>query len=87
MADKKKFEQALHFVSGFFIAVFHKQANIHCSIGSISRSISLHDHNSTNHTIAMDRYQSYFRKLNSFLSGKQQAAVKTDQKNLFSSQL
>ena len=31
----------------------------------------------------MDRYQSYFRKLDNFLSGKQQAAVKTDQKIYF----
>ena len=28
----------------------------------------------------MDRYQSYFRKLDNFFSGKQQAAVKIDQK-------
>ena len=77
----KKFEQTLHFVFFFIIiAVFDKQANIHFSINSISRSISSHNHNSTNQVIAMGRYQSSLRKLDNFFSGKQQAAVKTDQK-------
>ena len=49
------------------------------SIGSISRLISSHDHNWTSQAIAMDWYQSCFRKLD-VISGKKQAAVKTDQK-------
>ena len=53
----------------FLIAVFDKQANIHCSINSISRPISSHDHNSTDQPIAMDRwYQNGFRKLDNFYS-------------------
>ena len=65
----------------FFIAVFDKQPNIHCSVNSISRPISSHDHNSTDQPIAMDRwYQNRFRKLDNFFSGKQQTALKTDQK-------
>ena len=79
MTDKKKLDQTLHFV--FFSDVVDKQANIHYSINSISRPISSHDHNSTDQAIAMDRYQSGFRKLDSFFSGKQQAAVKIDQTN------
>ena len=50
------------------IAVFDKQAYIHCSISSISRPISSLDLNATNQAIAMDIYQSYFRKLNNFFS-------------------
>ena len=57
-----------------------KQANIHCSINSISRPISSHDYNSTDQAIAMGRSQSDFRKLDKFFSGKQQAAVKIDHK-------
>ena len=64
---------------GFF-AVFDKEANIHFSINGISRPISSHDHNSTDQAIEMDRHHSDFRKLGNFFSGKQQAAVKTDQK-------
>ena len=64
----------------FFIAALDKQANIHCSINSISRPISSHDYNSTDQAIAMGRSQSDFRKLDKFFSGKQQAAVKTDHK-------
>ena len=40
----------------FFIVISDKQENISCSIGSISRSISSHDHNSTDQATAMDRY-------------------------------
>ena len=55
----------------FFIAAFERKANIHFSIDSISRTISLQDHNSTDQAIAMDRYQSDFRKLGiSFLENK-----------------
>ena len=73
----KKSLNKLYILFRVFIAGFDKQANIQCSIGSISRPISSHDRNSTDQAIAMDRYQSYFRN---FFSGKQQAAVKTDQK-------
>ena len=63
-----------------FIAVFDKQVNIHCSIDSISRSISSRKHNEPDKKIAMDIYQSYFRKLDIFFTGKQQGAVMTEQK-------
>ena len=77
MADKRSFNKLYFF---FFIAAFERKANIHFSIDSISRTISLEDHNSTDQAIAMDRYQSDFRKLDNFFSGKQQAVVKTDRK-------
>ena len=63
-----------------FIVVFNRQGNISCSIGSISRPIFSRDHNATNQAIAMDTYQSYYRKLDNFFSEKQQGAVRTDQK-------
>ena len=69
------------FCFGIFIAVFDKHANIRCGIGSISRPISSRDHNAMDQAIATDRYQRYFRKLDNFFSGKQQGAVRTDQKN------
>ena len=47
--------------------------------------MSLCDHNATNQAIAMDRFQSYFRKLDNFFSVKQQDAIRTDPKKLFSS--
>ena len=59
------------------------QANIRCSIGSISRLISSRDHNATDQAISMDRNQTHFRKLDNFFSGKQQGAVRTDQKLIF----
>ena len=83
MADKK-FEQTLHFVSVGFFCRFNKQANIRCSIGSISRPISSRDHNAIDQAIAMDRYQRYFRKLDNSFSEKQQGAVRTDNKILSS---
>ena len=72
----------------FFIAVFDKQANIHCSVNSISRPISSHDHNSTDQPIAMDRwYQNRFRKLDNFFFWKTTNCTKDWPKNLFSSYL
>ena len=79
MADKISLNK-LYILFCFFIAIFDKQANIHFSINSIPRPILSHDHNSTDQAIAMDRYQSNFRKLGNFFSGKQKAAVKTDPK-------
>ena len=70
-----------------FITVYNKQANIRCSTGSILRPISSWDHNATDQATPMIRYQSYFRKIDNFFSGKQQSAVRNDQKNLFSSYL
>ena len=55
----------------FFITLFEKETNIHCSIGSISRPISSNDHNYIDLAVAMDRCQSYFRKRDKFFSGKQ----------------
>ena len=70
MTDKKKFEQTLHFISVFLLRIFDKEANIRCSIGSsISRPMSSRDHNATDQEIAMDRYQSFFRKLDNFFYG------------------
>ena len=60
----------------FLSVVLHKQAIMHCSINSISRLISSHDHNSTDQEIAMNRYYSDFRKLDNFFSGKQRLAKK-----------
>ena len=68
------------FCFDIFIAIFSKQANIRCSIGSISRPISSRDHNATDQAIVKGRYQSFYRKLDNFFSGKQQTAVRTDQK-------
>ena len=75
----KKFEQTLYFLS-FFIAIFGSQANINCSIDSISWPISSYNHNSTDQAIGMDIYQSYVIRLDNFSFRKQQVAVKTDQK-------
>ena len=66
-----------------FITLFHKQANICCSIGNISRSIFSLDHNATDQAIVISKYQSYFTKHDNFFSGKQQGAVRTDQKLYF----
>ena len=70
------FEKTLHFLLEFQFAISHKQVNIRSSIGSISRLRSSRNHQD----IAMDSYQSYFRKLNVFFSGKQQRSSRTDQK-------
>ena len=79
MADKESLNKR-YILFCFLIAVFDEQASIYCSINSVSWPISSHDHNSTDQTIAMDRYQSDFRKRDNFFSWKQQAALKTDQK-------
>ena len=71
----KRCLKKLYIFFSVFIVVFDKQANIRCSIGSIPRSISSRDHNATDQAIAMNRYQSYFRKRDDFFSGKQQGAV------------
>ena len=71
------------FCFSFFFSIFCQQANIHSTIGCVSRPISSHDHNSNDQAITMDRYQSYFRNLDNLFSGKQQAAVKAGQ-NIYS---
>ena len=43
--------------------------------------MSSHDHIASNQKIQMERCKSYFRKLDNFFSGKQQVAVKNEQKN------
>ena len=83
MAHKKKFWTNFTFCLIVLISVFDKQANIHCCTGSISRPISSRDHNATDQVIEMDRYQSYFRKLDNFFCGKQQDAARSD-KNIYS---
>ena len=75
MADKKN----ITFYFSVFVAVFDKQANIHC-IDSTSRPISSRYRNATDQAMAMDRFQSYFRKRDNFFSGKQKDAVRTGQK-------
>lgn len=57
-----------------------QQVNICCSIGSISRPTPSHNNNAADQAIAMDSYQSFCRKLDIFFSGKQQGAIRTDQK-------
>ena len=69
MADKKVVTN-LTFCFIVFNEVFDKQVNIRSSTGSISRLTSPHDHNATDQAITMDRYQSYFKKLDIFFSGK-----------------
>ena len=66
------------------IAVFHKQVNILCSIGSISRPRSWHNHKAkaADQAIAKDIYQSYFKKCDILFSGKQQG-VRTNRKNYY----
>ena len=77
----KKNLNNLTFCFSIFIKVFDKQANIGCSIGRNSSPMSSHDHISSDQVIAMERYKSFFRKLNNFFSGKQQVAVRIEQKN------
>ena len=79
MADKKSLNK-LYILFRYFVAIFSKQANVRCSIGSISRPISSRDHNATDQAIVKGRYQSFYRKLDNFFSGKQQSAVRIDQK-------
>ena len=71
------------FCVSVFIVVFDKQANICYSIGSISRLISSHKNNVTDRAMVMYIYQSYFKKLDHFLSGKQEGTVRTEQKIYF----
>ena len=82
----KKIWTNFAFYLSVFIAAFDKQANICCSISSVSRPISSCNHNATDQAIAMDRYQSHFRRVNIF-SGKQKRCSKEWPKNLFSSYL
>ena len=63
-----------------FMAVFEKQVNIQCGIGSISTLISSHIHNAANRTIAKNSWQSYFKKIEVFFSRKQQGTIRTDWK-------
>ena len=82
MADKTSLNK-LEILFQCFIVVSDKEANVPCSIGSISRLTSSRDHNAINLAIAIDRYQSYFRKLSisdNFFSGKQQGAVRLTKK-------
>ena len=76
-----KIEQTLHIASRFELFFFDKQVNIHNTIGSISRATSSCNHNAATQATAMVSYQSHFRKLDISFSGKQQRAIRTDQKN------
>ena len=62
------------------IVVFYKHVNIHCSIGSIGRPRSPVNHKAADEVFAIDSYQNHFRKLDIFFSGKQEDAMRTDQK-------
>ena len=44
------------------MAVFEKQVNVQCGIGSISMLISSHIHNAANRAIAKNSWQSYFKR-------------------------
>ena len=59
----KKSLNNFKFCFNVFNAIFDKQANIRCSIGSISRLIFSRDLNATVQAITMDRYLSYFKNL------------------------
>ena len=52
MADKKSVYK-LYILFQCFVAVYDKQANIRCSIGSISRPIFSRNYNATDQAIAM----------------------------------
>ena len=60
------------------MAVFEKQVDVQCGIGSISMLISLHTHNAANQAITKNSWQSYFKKFEVFFSRKQQGAIRTD---------
>ena len=79
MTNKKQFEKSFSIFS-VFVVVFDKQANIRCSIGSISRPISSCDHNPADQTIVMDSYPNYFERHYTFFLRKQQGATRTDRK-------
>ena len=67
-----------------FIVVFVNQANKRCNVGSISSPISSKDHNATDNAIAIDNYQSYFRKLGNLFPGKKTMCSKDCPKKFFS---
>ena len=62
------------------MAVFEKQVNVQCGIGSISMLISSHFHNAAYFAIAMKNWQSYFKKFELFFSRKKQGAIRTNWK-------
>ena len=70
----------------YFTDIFHlnnnnnNNNNSSSSSSSISMPISSSDQNVTDQAIAMDRYQSYFRKLDNFFSGERQRGVRIDHK-------
>ena len=69
----------------YFTDIFHLNNNNNNNNGSsssssISMPISSSDQNVTDQAIAMDRYQSYFRKLDNFFSGERQRGVRIDHK-------
>ena len=63
-----------------FMAVFEKQVNVQCDIGSISMLLYSHIHNAANRAITKNCWQSYFKKFEVFFSRKQQGAIRTDWK-------
>ena len=76
MSDKKKFEQTLYFVSVFLLP-FSTRKQISVVVlavfqGRYPRAITIKP---LRQLVAIDRYQSYFRKLDNFVSGKQQGAL------------
>ena len=76
---KNNLKKTFQFFS-VFVVVFDKQANVRCSIGSISRPTSSCDHNPADETIVMNSYPNYFEKHYIFFSRKQQGATRTDRK-------
>ena len=65
-----------------FMAIYEKQVNVQCGIGSISMLISSHIHNAAKHAIGKNSWHCYFKKFEVFFSrkqqGAQQGAIKTD---------
>ena len=54
-----------------FEAVFRKQVNFRCGIGSVSMPISSHIHNAANYLTAVNSSQSNFKKFEVLFSRKQ----------------
>ena len=77
--NKKKVNCCSNFTPCFSasMAVFEKQVNFQCGIGSISILVVSHNHNAANCATAKNSWQSYLKKFEVFFSRKQQGAIKT----------
>ena len=62
------------------VLFYKKQVNARYGIGSISMQIASHIHNPTNHVIAKNNCQSYFKKFEVLFSSQPQGAIRADWK-------